>query len=261
MPPILRSPARGPAVALEALALPAAELPDVALDLARVDLAAGKVHVRRVDQAPLVALERHPLGEHVVGIRQPRGAVGLGLVRELDAVLVEQAAGLRQVGDDRLVRVDQVGVRDAAQLLVERLRAPDPDEPEVAVHLPLLLVHARAQQLAGALLGATFAAGVVGVDLAALARLAERLAGLGAPAQVREHELPEEGDDDEARDAESDGHGAAIAPRPRRAGRRSPGLRRAESPRTRAPSRPPGGRSRTAPGSRPTCPARAGGGI
>src|SRR5690348_18420098 len=100
MPPSLRlgRPARRPAVALEALALPAAEAPDVALDLARIDLAAGQVHVGRADQAPLVALERHPLGEHVVGVRKPAGSERARLVGELDAVLVEQAAGLRQVG-------------------------------------------------------------------------------------------------------------------------------------------------------------------
>ena len=38
---------------------------------------------------------------------------------------------------------------------------PDPDEAEVAVHRPLLVVHARAKQLAGALLGAPLAAGIV----------------------------------------------------------------------------------------------------
>src|SRR3954470_8918080 len=185
MPPSLRSgrAAGGAPVALEALALPAPELPDVALDLARIDLAAGQVHVRGVDQAPLVALERHPLGEHVVGVREPRRAVGLGLVGELDAVLVEQPAGLRQVGDDRLVRVDEVGVWDAAQLLVERLRAPDPDEPEVAVHLPLLVVDARPDQLAGALLGAALTPGIVGVDLPALARRAQRALGFAASSQ------------------------------------------------------------------------------
>src|SRR3954454_19621267 len=208
MPPSLRSgrAAGGAPVALEALALPAPELPDVALDLARVDLATRQVHVRGVDQTPLIALERHPLGEYVVGVREPRRAVGLGLVGELDAVLVEQPAGLRQVGDDRLVRVDEVGVRDAAQLLVERLRAPDPDEPEVAVHLPLLVVDARSQELAGALLGAALAAGVVGVDLAALARLAYGPVGLPAPAQVGQHDLPQEGDHDDPRDAEGDRH-------------------------------------------------------
>src|SRR4051794_41236966 len=104
MPPILcglRRAAGRAAVTLEALALPAAEAPDVALDLARVDLAAGQVHVRARDQPALVALERHPLGEDVIGIGEPARAVRLGLVRELDAVLVEQAAGLREVGDDR----------------------------------------------------------------------------------------------------------------------------------------------------------------
>src|SRR4051794_24311966 len=79
-----------PARALEALALPAPEAPDVALHLAWVDLAAGQMHVRAGDQPALIALERHPLGEDVVGVGQARGAVGLGLVRELDAVLVEQ---------------------------------------------------------------------------------------------------------------------------------------------------------------------------
>ena len=141
-------------------------------------------------------------------------AVGLGLVRELDAVLVEQAAGLRQVGHDRLVRVDQVRVRDAAQVLVERLAAPDPDQAQVAVHLPLLLVDARLQELAGALLGAALAAGVVRGD--ALARGAGLARGRGdAPAalEVREHDLPEERDDDDRRGAEGDGHrGAYCAP-------------------------------------------------
>ena len=82
------------------------------------------------------------------------GAVRARLVRELDAVLVEQPAGLRQVGDDRLVRVDQVGVGHAARgrgaVVGDRaggLAAPDAEEAEVAVHRPLLLVDAR---LAGA---------------------------------------------------------------------------------------------------------------
>src|SRR3954469_3562118 len=98
MPPILcalRGAAGRAAVTLEALALPAAEAPDVALHLARVDLAAREVHVRAGDQAAFVALERHPLGQHVVGVRQTGAAVRLGLVRELDAVLVQEAAGLR----------------------------------------------------------------------------------------------------------------------------------------------------------------------
>ena len=72
------------------------------------------------DDPALVALERHPLGEHVVGVGQARRAVRARLVGELDAVLVQQPAGLRQVGDDRLVRVDQVGVVDAAQVAPRR---------------------------------------------------------------------------------------------------------------------------------------------
>ena len=48
------------------LALPLAEAPEVALDLPRVDLAAGQVHVGLVDEPALVALQRHPLGQHVV---------------------------------------------------------------------------------------------------------------------------------------------------------------------------------------------------
>src|SRR6478736_3925796 len=93
---MLRGAALGASRALEALALPAPEAPDVALDLLRVHLAARQMHVGRGDEAAFVALERHPLGEDVVGIGQARAAVRLGLVRELDAVLVEQAAGLRQ---------------------------------------------------------------------------------------------------------------------------------------------------------------------
>ena len=96
-------------------------------DLARVDLAAGQVQVGLADQALLVALERHPLGEHVVGVGQPRRAERARLVRELDAVLVEQLAGLRQVGDDRLVRVDEVGVGDAAE--VPAPSGPPPGRP------------------------------------------------------------------------------------------------------------------------------------
>ena len=75
------------------------------------------------------------------------------------------------VGDDRLVRVDQVGVgRVPAPPGARPSAAPHAQEPEVAVHLPVLLVDARAQQRAGALLGAPFAAGVI----AARARCARR---------------------------------------------------------------------------------------
>src|SRR3954454_14195394 len=182
----------------ETLALPLTEAPDVALDLAWVELAPGKVHVRLVDEAPLVALQGHPLGEDVVRVGQPRRAVGPRLVRELDAVLVQQPAGLWQVGDDRAVRVDQVGVRDTAQVVpigraVRTLgaAAPHPQEAEVAVHRPLFLVDARLEQLAGALLGAPLTPGVV---VGAL-RLAQGLAG---PARLqlalppRQADLPEQ---------------------------------------------------------------------
>src|SRR3954452_23089322 len=66
--------------AREPAALPLAEAPEVALDLPGVDLAAGQVEVGLGDQAALVPLERHPLRQHVVGVGQPRGAVGARLV-------------------------------------------------------------------------------------------------------------------------------------------------------------------------------------
>src|SRR3954454_4072548 len=76
--------------ALEAHALPLAQAPQVPLDLARIDLAAGQVEVRARDQALLVALEGHPLGQDIVGVREAHRPVGPRLVGELDAVLVEQ---------------------------------------------------------------------------------------------------------------------------------------------------------------------------
>jgi hypothetical protein len=48
------------------------------------------VHVRVGDQTTLVGGERHPLGEHVIGVGQPRAAVGPGEIGEGDAVLVQQ---------------------------------------------------------------------------------------------------------------------------------------------------------------------------
>src|SRR5829696_1748982 len=204
--------------ALEALALPAAQPPDVALEHLRVDLAARQVHVGLGDQAPLVALERHPLGQHVVGVRQPRGAVRAGLVRELDAVLVEQTAGLRQVGHDRAVRVDEVRVRGAAQVARERrlavaaLATPDADEPEVAVHLPLLVVHARLQELAGALLGAALAAWVVARQAVAVgAAGAVGAEDLDPAGDRRAQHLPEQGEDDDRGDGEGEDHARAPA--------------------------------------------------
>ena len=49
----------------------------------------------RCGSAGLVAGERHPLGEHVVGVGQARLRDRPGQVGELDAVLAQQAAGLR----------------------------------------------------------------------------------------------------------------------------------------------------------------------
>ena len=196
-----------------ALALPAAQPPEVALDLARVDLAARQVQVRLGDDPALVALQRHPLREHVVGVGQARRAVRTRLVGELDAVLVQQPARLRQVGDDRLVRVDQVGVVDAAQVARTvgiRLAAPDAQEPEVAVHRPLLLVHARLQQLARALLGAALAAGVVrGAEIARAAALAPGATGLEAAVDPRHRDLPEQREDHDRGGRERDDHYAA----------------------------------------------------
>src|SRR3954454_2272300 len=186
------SVARAPLGAGEPRALPLAEAPEVALGLARVDLAARQVQVRLGDQAPLVALERHPLGQDVVGVGQARRAVRTRLVGELDAVLVEQLTGLRKVGDDRLVGVDQVGVGHAAQVAARvggdrtrGLAAPHAKEPEVAVHRPLLLVDAGAQELAGALLRTALTTGVVAAGLAAAARLLAGAARVQAPVQPR----------------------------------------------------------------------------
>src|SRR3954453_4035750 len=127
-----------------ALALPLREAPEVAAYAARVDLATREVHVRVADEPLLVPGERHPLREHVVGVRQAALRDRAREIRELHAVLAEEAAGLRDVGDDRLVRVDQVGVRGAGASVAARLArhaTEDPDEAEVAVHRPLLLVH------------------------------------------------------------------------------------------------------------------------
>src|SRR3954463_288713 len=93
--------ALSPAFARRALALPHLQAPEVAPDLARIDLAAREMHVRRGDQMALVAGQRHPLGEDVVAVRKARAAVGARLVGERDAVLVQQRAGLRQGGGER----------------------------------------------------------------------------------------------------------------------------------------------------------------
>src|SRR2546422_740352 len=129
-------------VPARALALPAREALQITTDEVRVDLATGQMHVGVVDQAALVGRQRHPLGEHVVGVGQPRAAVGSRVVREGDAVLVEQQTAVRDEGDDRPVRIDQVGVRGTlSSALAER--APHAQEAEVAVHRPVLGVDAR----------------------------------------------------------------------------------------------------------------------
>ena len=219
----------------------------------------GQVHVGAGDQAAFVALERHPLGEHVVGVGQPRAAVRLGLVRELDAVLVEQAAGLRQVGHDRLVRVDQVRVRDAAELLVQVLARPRPGSgpgrgtsPTPPRSRTTSGARARAARRAAHGRGRTR-----GSRRPARAALRARRRSAAA-FEVRDRDLPQQGDDDDRRGAEGDRHGVLLrSARGAREEDHAAGVTRDLLER-RAPSRPPGGRSRSAPGSRPTCPARAG---
>src|SRR5579859_6533818 len=50
----------------EPAALPLRQAPQIAGHLVRIELAAGEVHVRRADEPPLVAGERHPLGQDIV---------------------------------------------------------------------------------------------------------------------------------------------------------------------------------------------------
>ena len=127
-------------------------------------------------------------------------AVGARLVGERDAVLGEQLAGLRDVGENRPVRIEEVRVRLAAA-------APHADEAEVAVHLPFLLRHARAQQPSRALLGAQLTAGVEARliapargERALLAKLCERAH------EARATELPHEHDEHHNRRAERELH-------------------------------------------------------
>src|SRR2546423_3858643 len=89
---------RGRTVAAPVLPLPLAQAPQVAADLPGIDLAPGQVQVRAGHQPLLVAGERHPLGQDVVGVGEPRAAVGAVAVGELDAVLAEQLPRLRQGG-------------------------------------------------------------------------------------------------------------------------------------------------------------------
>src|SRR5215212_6240473 len=206
--------------------LPLAQAPEVAPDLPRVDLAAGLVHVRAPDQAVLVAGQRHPLGQHVVGVGQAGRAVGAAQVRELDAVLVEQLARLGDERDNRLVGVDEVGVAVAPP--------PHAQEAEVAVHRPLLVVDAAAQELAGALLGAALAPGVVAHE-AGLAPRPARAAPLEQVVDARDQHLGQQRADDDAGGAEREQHRPmtlVTARRRPRGGRRSPARRGAGSRRT-----------------------------
>ena len=168
-----------------AAAFPLGEAPQVAAHAGRVELAADEVHVGAADHAILVGGERHPLGEHVVGGGQavpPAAPVRSGNSTQYS---LQQLATPRDVGDDRLVRVDQVGVGGGvggpAVGLAPGVLAADPDEAEVAVHGPLLVVDARAQQLAGALLGAALAAGVVERSSSSGPTRAARRRAPGAP--------------------------------------------------------------------------------
>src|SRR5205807_10553236 len=138
--------------------------------------------------------------------REPAVRDGAGELGELDAILAQQAARTGDVRHDRLVRVDEVGVarlplalgagarRAAARLAGERAAAETPprsgeavralrleasqhpDEAEVAVHRPLLVVHARSQELPRALLGAALPSGI-----AQLATLGAAARPAGAP--------------------------------------------------------------------------------
>ena len=167
-----------------------------------VDLAPGQVHVGLADQPPLVGGQRHPLGEHVVGVGQPGAAVGPRVVRERDAVLVEQLAG-RRARRRRSACAGRSGRRTGAGRAVSALAEPAPhaQEAELAVHRPVVLVDARAQQLARALLGAAFAAGVI----------ADRRAG--APARRPQLARPRR-----ARASASAGRAPTAARRARRGG-------------------------------------------
>ena len=199
------------------VALPLREAPQVAPDLGRIELAAGQVHVRGRDQPPFVTGQRHPLRQHVVRVGQAARAVRARLVRERDAVLVEQAMCLGQVGEDRPVGVDQVGVRGAAGaagvVWPVGQRAPHPEEAEVVVHRPLLLVDARAQERAGTLLGPALAAGVIGPRGRALSVRAEPRPRL---VEAGDDQVGEQRQRDEGSRCERQQHGPESLPAARR---------------------------------------------
>ena len=197
-------------------------------------------------QPPLVAGQRHPLRQHVVGVGQPRAAVRPRLVGELDAVLAEQPAGLRQVGDDRLVRVDQVGVRRARA--VASLAGPSARAAPQTRMKPRsrYIAHSSSlthdsQQLARALLGAALAARVV---VEPRRRSRAGAAALRALAQRRQPTTSHSSaSDDDRGGAEREQHDVGrLSARPRRAGRRSRARRRAGRRRSSRPSAPRAGR-------------------
>src|SRR5206468_9834009 len=112
-------------------------------------------------------------------------------------------------------RVDQVRVRRARLgLIAAALRrslgelAPHAQETEVAIHRPLLPVHARTQELARALLGAALATRVVGAErvIPAGDARAARLVALPGLLELRQRDLPQQRDDDDGRCAEGEEH-------------------------------------------------------
>src|SRR6185312_3003360 len=92
--------------------------------------------------------------------------------------------------------------------------APDPDEAQVPVHRPLLLVDARLEELAGALLGAALAARVIRRGDTAAPGLLADAPGIEPPLDVGPCDVREQREDDDRRDAERDGHGCAHSAPP-----------------------------------------------
>ena len=237
-----------------ALALPLAQAPEVAPDLPRVDLAPRQVQVGGLDQPPLVAGERHPLREHVVGVGQARAAVGPRLVRELDAVLVEQPAGLRQVGE-RSACAGRSGRRTACRAVAGVLAGPlAPARPHTRMKpRSRYIAHSSSftherSSCAGALLGAPLAAGVV--VRASATTLAARAVALAAPRRAGGATTSHSSATTTSAVAVSASSTAGPLPgcshrqrRRRRAGRRSRARRRAGRRRSCARAARRGGRS------------------
>ena len=102
------------------------------------------MHVGVLNQPMLVTVERHPLGKHIVGIREPCAMYRLSPVGELDAVLTQKLAALGVVGDDGLVGVDQIAV--GTPTILTR-RAADVEETKRVIHPVVSLADNREQQL------------------------------------------------------------------------------------------------------------------